>query len=71
MKKNDIIRTLKANKKISDYELTLISKDSRELFYVLDHLEINRAVKIDTATIKVYVSDKNSRFIHGDVDSGR
>ena len=60
MKKNDIIRTLKANKKISDYELTLISKDSRELFYVLDHLEINRAVKIDTATIKVYVSDKKT-----------
>ena len=60
MKKNDIIKTLKANKKISDYELTLINKDSRELFYVLDHLEINRAVKIDSATIRVYVSDKKT-----------
>ena len=60
MKKSEIIKTLKANKKISDYELTLINKDSRELFYVLDHLEINRAVKIDSATIKVYVSDKKT-----------
>ena len=60
MKKNDIIKVLKANKKISDYELTIINKDSRELFYVLDHLEINRAVKIDSATIKVYVADKKS-----------
>ncbi|MBO7676593.1 MAG: hypothetical protein J6S49_03665 [Erysipelotrichaceae bacterium] len=60
MKKSEIIKTLKANKKISDYELTIINKDSRELFYVLDHLEINRAVKIDSATIRVYVSDKKT-----------
>lgn len=60
MKKNDIIKVLKANKKISDYELTIINKDSRELFYVLDHLEINRAVKIDSVTIRIYVSDKKT-----------
>ena len=60
MKKNDIIKVLKVNKKISDYELTIINKDSRELFYVLDHLEINRAVKIDSVTIRIYVSDKKT-----------
>ena len=60
MKKNEIIKTIKANKKISDYELTIISKDSRELFYVLDHLEINRAVRIDSYTARIYVSDKKT-----------
>jgi len=60
MKKSDILKVLKANKKISDFELSIINKDSRELFYVLDHLEINRAVKIDSVTIRVYVSDKKT-----------
>ena len=60
MKKSDIIKVLKANKKISDFELSIINKDSRELFYVFDHLEINRAVKIDSVTIRVYVSDKKT-----------
>lgn len=58
MKKNEIIACLKANKKISDYELSIVNKDSRELFYVLDHLEINRAVKVETASVTVYVSNK-------------
>lgn len=58
MKKNDILKCLKANKNVSDYELTISKKDSRELFYVLDHLEINRAVKTESAAIKVYVSNK-------------
>ena len=44
MKKNEILDCLKANKHITDYELSIVNKDSRELFYVLDHLEINRAV---------------------------
>lgn len=57
MKKSEIIACLKANKKISGYELSLVDKDSRELFYVLDHLEINRAVKVKTVNAKVYVSD--------------
>lgn len=60
MKKNEILACLKANKKITDYELSIVNKDSRELFYILDHLEINRAVKVETASIKVYVSDKKS-----------
>ena len=60
MKKNEILACLKANKNISAYELSILDKDSRELFYVLDHLEINRAVKVKTISIKVYVSDKKS-----------
>ena len=44
MKKNDIIKCLKANKDVTDYELVITDKDSRELFYVLKHLEINRAI---------------------------
>ena len=57
MKKNEILSCLKGNKKISTYEVSIIDKDSRELFYVLDHLEINRAVKVKTTAITVYVSD--------------
>ena len=60
MKKNEILACLKANKAITDYELSIVNKDSRELFYVLDNLEINRAVKVETATIKVYVSNKKT-----------
>ena len=60
MKKSEILTCLKANKNISAYELSIIDKDSRELFYVLDHLEINRAVKVKTVTVKVYVNDKKS-----------
>ncbi len=60
MKKNEIISCIKANKKITDYELTIQNKNSRELFYVLDHLEINRAVKTTTAKIEVYVADKKT-----------
>ena len=57
MKRTDIIKCLKANKKISAYELTINNKDSRELFYVLDHLEINRAVNTCAQSINVYVND--------------
>lgn len=60
MKKQDIIAVLKANKKVSDYEITITDKDSRELFYVLDHLEINRAVKVNTTSVEVYVSNKKT-----------
>ena len=60
MKKSEILSCLKANKNISAYELSILDKDSRELFYVLDHLEINRAVKVETISIKVYVNDKKS-----------
>ncbi|MCR4634230.1 MAG: hypothetical protein K5648_08905 [Erysipelotrichaceae bacterium] len=60
MKRSEILTCLKANKSISAYELSILDKDSRELFYVLDHLEINRAVKVKTVSVKVYVSDSKS-----------
>lgn len=59
MKRTEIIKCLKANKKISEFELTTSTKDSRELYYVLDHLEINRAVKTVTNLITVYVNKKD------------
>ncbi|MBR3227334.1 MAG: hypothetical protein IKF68_02190 [Erysipelotrichaceae bacterium] len=60
MKKTEIIRCLKANKDITDYQLIISRRDSRELFYVLDHLEINRAVNTTTTVINVYVSDEKT-----------
>ena len=60
MKKKEIIACLKANKQISDYEITIKEEDSRQLFYVLKNLQINRAVKVEKVTIKVYVSDKKT-----------
>ncbi len=60
MKKNEILACLRANKQISDFEVRIVDKDSRELFYVLQHLQINRAVKVNTTTIKVYVSNKKT-----------
>ena len=61
MKKTDIIKCLKANKQISDYEITFKHKESRELFYVLKHLEINRAVNIEEAAIEIYVDKKDKK----------
>ena len=58
MKVNEIIACLKANKKVNGYEITVTDKDSRELFYVLKHLEINRAVKTQTCVAEVYAIDK-------------
>ena len=60
MKKKEIIACLKADKRITDYEITIRDKDSRELFYVLDHLEINRAVNTKTVSVEVYVSDRKT-----------
>lgn len=60
MKTKDIKAILEANKNVSDYEITISDKDSRELFYVLDNLEINRAVIVKTTKIEVYVSDEET-----------
>lgn len=57
MKNSEILACLKANKKINGYEIITTNKDSRELFYVLKHLEINRAVKTQTVAIEVYAID--------------
>ena len=61
MKRQDIIKCLKANKKVSDYEITFRTTESRELFYVLKHLEINRAVSIEEAAIDIYVDFKDKK----------
>lgn len=61
MKTIDIIKCLKANKNITDYEIKTSVKDSRELFYVLSHLEINRAVNVVTQGITVYVDTKKGK----------
>lgn len=61
MKTQDIIKALKANKNVSDYEIVISNKESRELFYVLKNLEINRATKIETTKINVYVDSKDLR----------
>lgn len=60
MNKELILKCLKANKELSSYEVIISDKNSRELFYVLDHLEISRAVKFNTTIIKVYVDDKKA-----------
>ena len=59
MKRTQILKTLKANKNINSYELICTNKDSRELFYVLDHLEINRAVNTIKQVATIYVNTKN------------
>lgn len=58
MKTSEIISILKANKKVDGYELGIENKDSRELFYVLNHLQINRAVKTSSARMRVYSIDE-------------
>ncbi|MBQ0036494.1 MAG: hypothetical protein KBT35_06215 [Firmicutes bacterium] len=57
MIKKDIIKCLKANKEVTGYEIKISEKDSRELFYVLNHLEINRAVNTKVTTVTIYNSD--------------
>ena len=59
MKRTQILKTLKANKNINSYELICTNKDSRELFYVLDHLEINRAVNTIKQVATIYANTKN------------
>ena len=60
MKTSEIIACLKANKKVDGYEISIVDKDSRELFYVLNHLEINRAVKTNKTVVEVYCMDKKT-----------
>lgn len=60
MKKSEIIACIKDNKNISDYEINISNKQSRELFYVLKHLEINRAVNVETISVHIYVSDNKT-----------
>ena len=61
MKLKDINKILKANKKISDYEIISSKKESSELFFVLKKLEINRATSTESISINVYVDSKDLR----------
>lgn len=61
MKLKDINKILKANKKISDYEIISSKKESSELFFVLKKLEINRATSTESISINIYVDSKNLR----------
>ena len=61
MKLKDINKILKANKKISDYEIISNKKESSELFFVLKKLELNRATLTESISIKIYVDVKDLR----------
>ena len=59
MKINEIVKIIKENKDISEFTITQTKKNSRELFYVLTNLEINRAVNTQGTSVEVFVN-------HGD-----
>ncbi len=61
MKIKDVNKLLKANKKISDYEIISTKKESSELFFVLKKLELNRATSTENISIKIYVDVKGLR----------
>lgn len=61
MNEKDIVRVLKANETIADYEIIIKNKKSSELFYVLKKLELNRAIDTENISINVYVDVKDKR----------
>lgn len=61
MNEKDIVRVLKANETIADYEIIIKNKKSSELFYVLKKLELNRAIDTENISINVYVDFKDKR----------
>jgi len=48
---NKITELLKNNNEVKAYEIIQSDNDSRELFFVLSNLEINRAVKVTTIVV--------------------
>jgi len=60
IKNSEIIKVLKACK-VQEYELSEVNKDSCELFYVLQHLEINRKVKTTDKSVTVYVNKRDKK----------
>ena len=61
MKNTEIIKALKANKNVNDFEIINTEKNSRELFYVLDNLQLNRATKTNKTQVIIYVDVKDKR----------
>ena len=54
-----LISKLKENKAIFAYEIYINEKDGRELFYVLNKLELNRALKTKNITCSIYVKEND------------
>ncbi len=54
------IKALKRNAQVSAWSITEVTKRSRELFYVLDKLETNRATETTDYNVTIYV-DKNKK----------
>ena len=55
-----LISKLKENKAIFAYEIYINEKDGRELFYVLNKLELNRALKTKNITCSIYVKENDN-----------
>lgn len=55
MTNKEIIKCLKSYKEISDFELIETNRKSKELFYVLKRLEMNRTVDVKTRNVTIYV----------------
>lgn len=53
-----LINKLKEKEDIYAYEIYINEKDGRELFYVLDSLELNRAVKTKNISCNIYVKEE-------------
>ena len=49
-----LIKLLKANKEVSDYEISFSNTKSAQLFYVLDKLETNRVTNNSDISVAVY-----------------
>lgn len=58
---NKITELLKNNNEVKAYEIIQSDNDSRELFFVLSNLEINRAVKVTTIVVNVFVDKGRKR----------
>lgn len=56
MKINEIVKLLKADKSVDEYEIKISKKNSRELFYVLKNLELNRATNIEDISVVIYIN---------------
>ncbi len=57
----ELIKILKDNKELNAYEIVHIKKESSELFFVLQKLEINRATNTENLSVKLYVDKDDKR----------
>ena len=57
----ELIKILKDNKELNAYEIVHTKKESSELFFVLQKLEINRATNTENLSVKLYVDKDDKR----------